>query len=132
MEKSYLQSNQWLERAQKIIPLGSQTFSKSYLQYPKNSPLFLTYGDGGRVWDVDGNSYVDFVMGLLPNVLGYRDPDVDTAIFRQLGNGITFSLATELEITLAEKLIQIIPSAEMVRFGKPVKFIFLDPMTLLQ
>jgi len=116
--KGYKNSKKLLMRAQKAIPTGSQTFSKSYLQYPKNSPLFLTYGDGGQVWDVDGNSYVDFVMGLLPNVLGYRDPDVDRAISRQLGNGITFSLATELEITLAEKLIQIIPSAEMVRFGK--------------
>jgi glutamate-1-semialdehyde 2,1-aminomutase/spore coat polysaccharide biosynthesis protein SpsF len=70
------------------------------------------------VWDVDGNRYLDLVCGLLPVVLGYRDPDVDAAIATQLANGISFSLATELEIALAERLVEIIPCAEMVRFGK--------------
>lgn len=82
------------------------------------APLFLEQGDGARVLDVDGNSYVDYVMGLLPVVLGYRDPDVDTAIRAQLDRGISFSLATELETDLAERLVSLIPCAEMVRFGK--------------
>jgi glutamate-1-semialdehyde 2,1-aminomutase/spore coat polysaccharide biosynthesis protein SpsF len=108
-----------LERARKVIPLGSQTFSKSYQQYPqRSSPLFLTHGDGGRVWDVDGNEYVDLVCGLLPVVLGYRDVDVDAAVQGQLDAGVTFSLATELEAKLAERLVEIIPCAEMARFGK--------------
>jgi len=55
---------------------------------------------------------------LLPNVLGYRDPDVDLAIRRQLTRGISFSLPTELETQLAERLVAHIPCAEMVRFGK--------------
>jgi glutamate-1-semialdehyde 2,1-aminomutase len=117
-DRRYDKSRKLLGRARRSIPLGTQTFSKSYAQYPEKAPLFLTHGDGGRVWDVDANRYVDFVMGLLPVVLGYRDPDVDRAISDQLANGISFSLATELEIILAEKLIGIIPSAEMVRFGK--------------
>jgi glutamate-1-semialdehyde 2,1-aminomutase len=115
----YARSNEMLQRAEKVIPLGSQTFSKSRIQYPQGqAPLFLTHGRGGRVWDVDGNEYVDLVNGLLPVVLGYCDPDVDGAIRAQLDKGITFSLATELEIELAELLVEIIPSAEMVRFGK--------------
>ena len=115
----YARSNALLARAEKVIPLGSQTFSKSHIQYPRGqAPLFLTHGRGGRVWDVDGNEYVDLVCGLLPVVLGYCDPDVDGAIRNQLEKGITFSLATELEIELAELLVEIIPSAEMVRFGK--------------
>jgi glutamate-1-semialdehyde 2,1-aminomutase len=108
-----------LRRAEKVIPLGSQTFSKSHIQYPLGqAPLFLTHGRGSHVWDVDGNEYIDLVNGLLPVVLGYCDPDVDDAIRAQLDKGITFSLATELEIELAELLVEIIPSAEMVRFGK--------------
>src|SRR5258705_12512536 len=67
---------------------------------------------------VDGNDYVDLVGGLLPNILGYRDPDVDAAIREQLSRGISFSLATTLENDLAKKLNFHIPSAEMVRFGK--------------
>ena len=93
--------------------------SKSKLQFPPGAaPLFVTHGDGGRVYDVDGNEYVDLVSALLPNVLGYRDPDVDLAIRRQLSRGISFSLPTILETELAERLVQHIPCAEMVRFGK--------------
>lgn len=115
----YARSNALLARAEKVIPLGSQTFSKSWTQYPKGqAPLFVTHGRGGRVWDVDGNEYVDLVGGLLPVVLGYRDPDVDAAIRAQLDRGISFSLATELEVELAELLVELIPCAEMVRFGK--------------
>ena len=116
--RTYRKSDSLLVRACKAIPLGAQTFSKSHNQLPKKSPKFLTYGDGGCVWDVDGNRYVDFIMGLLPVVLGYRDPDVDQAITDQITSGISFSLATEIELELAEKIIKIIPSAEMVRFGK--------------
>ncbi len=115
----YATSKSMLERAQSVIPLGSQTFSKAYTQYPRGAaPHFLERGDRGRVWDVDGNEYVDLICGLLPVVLGYCDPDVDAAITAQLEKGISFSLATGLEIELAERLVDIIPSAEMVRFGK--------------
>ena len=115
----YERSRALLERAERRIPLGSQTFSKSRVNYPvEASPLFLTHGRGGRVWDVDGNGYVDLVMGLLPLLLGYCDPDVDRAIREQLDRGITFSLATELEAELAERLAEMVPCAEMARFGK--------------
>jgi len=117
--RGFATSQALLTRAKQIIPLGAQTFSKSYAQFPRNgAPHFLSHGEGGRVWDVDGNCYVDLIGGLLPVVLGYRDPDVDAAITAQLANGISFSLATELETALAERLVEIIPCAEMVRFGK--------------
>ena len=116
--RTYRKSRQLLERAKSVIPLGSQTFSKSFTQFPADAPMFLSGGDGARVWDVDGNCYVDMVSGLLPVVLGYRDPDVDEAIRRQLNNGISFSLASKLESELAERLVDIIPCAQMARFGK--------------
>lgn len=115
----YRKSMMLLERAGKIVPLASQTFSKSYMQWVKGAaPLFAERGEGARVWDVDGNEYIDYVLGLLPIVLGYCDPDVDAAIKDQLSRGIIFSLATELEAELAEELARLIPSAEMTRFGK--------------
>lgn len=116
--RNYSRSTYLLERAESRIPLSTQTFSKSKLQFPQPSPLFLTHGQGGIVWDVNGNSYIDMVSGLLPNILGYCDPDIDGAIRRQLARGISFSLATELEAELAEMLVRLIPCAEMVRFGK--------------
>jgi glutamate-1-semialdehyde 2,1-aminomutase len=116
---SFEASKQWLGRALERIPTGSQTFSKSYLQYPVgHAPLFVDRGRGGRVWDIDGNEFVDLVAGLLPVTLGYCDPDVDAAIKAQLEKGISFSLATPLELELAERLAAIIPCAEMSRFGK--------------
>jgi len=116
--RSYHRSQQLLERAETIIPLGAQTFSKSKLQFPQPAASFLSHGDGCYVWDCDGNEYVDCMSALLPVVLGYRDPDVDGAIRRQLDAGISFSLATEIEYELASKLVELIPCAEMVRFGK--------------
>jgi glutamate-1-semialdehyde 2,1-aminomutase/spore coat polysaccharide biosynthesis protein SpsF len=115
----YAKSRSMLERAERVIPLGTQTFSKSRLQFPVGiAPQFLARGKGARVWDVDGNEYVDLVCALLPIVLGYGDPDVDAAIKAQLDDGIVLSLAAEREIELAERLTEIIPCAEMVRFGK--------------
>lgn len=119
MNKRYKKSIEFFKRAKKVIPLGSQTFSKSYLTFPfKHSPLFLSHGRGGHVWDVDGNKYIDFINGLLPNILGYNDKDVIRAVKKVLPDGPTLSLASEHEILLAEDLIEIIPCAEMVRFGK--------------
>jgi glutamate-1-semialdehyde 2,1-aminomutase/spore coat polysaccharide biosynthesis protein SpsF len=116
---NFKNSQALLKQAFNTIPLGAQTFSKSYIQFPENtSPMFLTHGLGARVWDVDGNEYIDLISGLMPVVLGYNDPDVNHAIQNQLTKGISFSLSTELEIQLAEKLCSIIPSAEKVRFAK--------------
>ncbi len=117
--RNYAASNAYFERASKTIPLASQTFSKSYQQWVRGAaPLFLTSGRGCRVTDLDQNVYIDYVLGLLPIVLGYGDPDVDEAIRAALDDGIVFSLAHPKEAELAERLVRLIPCAEMVRFGK--------------
>jgi len=118
VKREHTVSHAMLGVTERLIPLGTQTYSKSKLQYPVESPLFVTHGSGGHVYDVDGNDYVDLVGGLLPVILGHRDPDVDRAIRMQLDRGISFSLATDLEHKLAEKLNRYIPCAEMARFGK--------------
>ena len=110
MKKKFNQSNDLYTRALKSIPLASQTFSKSALNFPKGaSPLFFEKGNGAHVWDYDGNKYIDYVLGLMPMILGYQDPDVDKAIKKQLKKGIIFSLPTDLEIQLSELLIRLIP-----------------------
>jgi len=115
----YKKSNQLLERALKSIPLASQTFSKSLTQYPKGaSPFFIERGKGAIVWDVDGNEYIDFVNSLAAVTLGYCDADIDKAVQSQMSKGVTFSLPHPLEMEVAEKLIEIIPCAEKVRFAK--------------
>src|SRR5260221_8141084 len=91
-------SIEFLARAERVIPLGSQTFSKSRTQYPVGvSPLFITRGEGSRVWDLDGNVYIDFVSSLASVTLGYQDPDVTEAVRNQLDSGVIFSLPHPLE-----------------------------------
>jgi len=119
MSERYKESNSLVERALKSIPLASQTFSKSITQFPRGvSPLFIERGLGSHVWDVDGNEYIDFVNALNSVSIGYNDPDVTAGISKQLLNGVSFTLPHRLEMEVAEALIDIIPCAEMVRFGK--------------
>lgn len=119
MSERYRKSEEFLARAERAIPLGSQTFSKSKTQYPFGvSPYFIARGQGAHVWDIDGNEYVDFVNSLLAITLGHGDPDVNAAVKAQLEGGTIFSLAHPLETEVAERIIEMAPCAEMVRFGK--------------
>ncbi|BBI31778.1 aminotransferase class III-fold pyridoxal phosphate-dependent enzyme [Cohnella abietis] len=119
MSIRYAQSEQLLNRALNTIPLGSQTFSKSKTHYPLEvSPYFIERGHGSHVWDADGNEYIDFVNSLGAVTLGYVDPYVDAQVRSQMDNGVSFSLPHKLEMLVAEKLVELIPCAEMVRFGK--------------
>lgn len=115
----YSTSQDWLTKAEATIPLGSQTFSKSRTQYPVGiSPLYATKSKGAYIWDVDGNKYIDFVSALACVTLGYGDKGVENAIRRQLTSGISMSLPGKLESIVAEKMVDMIPSAQKVRFGK--------------
>jgi len=117
--KSLVHSQEWLERSRRVIPGAAQTFSKGPTQYVQGvSPVFLERGKGCLVWDVDGNEYIDYVQGLLPNILGYAHEEVNSAYAAQLAYGHSFSLPHPLEVELAERLTQLIPCAEKVRFGK--------------
>lgn len=115
----YVKSEELLDRALRTIPLGSQTFSKSKTQFPFGvSPYFIERGKGSHVWDVDGNEYVDFINGLCAVTLGYCDPDVDAAVRDQMDQGVIFSLPHPIESQVAEAIVEVIPCAEKVRFGK--------------
>ena len=114
-----VKTNNFYKKAKKFIPLGAQTFSKSSLVFPrKYFPLFASKAKGCEIWDMDGNNYIDLINGLLPVILGYQDPDIDRSITSQLKKGITTSLSSELEYKLSKILVDLIPSAEMVRFAK--------------
>jgi glutamate-1-semialdehyde 2,1-aminomutase len=112
-------SFEWLERSEKVIPGGAQTYSKSWRHHIRGvTPIFLESGKGAIVADVDGNQYVDLVQGLLPNILGYANEEVDRAAYERACNGHSFSLPHPIEVELAEKICRLIPCAEMVRYGK--------------
>src|SRR5690349_3958574 len=108
-----------LARARRFIPGASQTLSKGSDMFVEGAyPHFLERGRGCRVWDVDGNEYVDYILGLASITLGYGYPAVSEAVARQLERGSIFSLPHPLEAEVAERLTEIIPCAEMARFFK--------------
>jgi len=117
--RKYLNSVIHLKRAENTIPLGTQTFSKSKTQYPVGvSPLFATKAKGAFIWDVDGNKYIDLVNSLAAVTLGYGDSRISRAVKKQLKQGVTLSLPTKLEAEVSELIVDLVPSAEMVRFSK--------------
>ena len=99
----YKNSNQLFKKAIKFIPTGSQTFSKSYLQWPLNSsPLFLQKGKGCIITDVDNNKYIDYLLALLPIIIGYANKEIDQAVYGQARKGTILSLSHPKEIELSE------------------------------
>ncbi len=118
-QKQFSSSKALLKRAARVTPVGAQTYSKSHRYFSGDkTPYFLDHGRAGHVWDVDGNEFIDFILALGPVTVGYNNPEINEAIIRQLDKGISFSQSTALEVELAEKLIDVIPCAEMVRFLK--------------
>jgi glutamate-1-semialdehyde-2,1-aminomutase len=106
-------------KAENLIPAVSQTFSKGPTQYVQGiAPVYLQRGEGSHVWDVDGNEYIDYPMALGPIILGHNYPEVNDAVIKQLSEGVAFTLPHPLELEVAELLVDLIPCAEMVRFGK--------------
>ena len=101
------------------IPGGTQLFSRRPDRYvPGATPMYIERGKGGRIWDVDGNEYIDFMMGVGPVILGHCYDAVDEAVIAQVHKGNVYSTNSPLEVELAAELIETIPCAEMVRFGK--------------
>jgi len=117
--KKFDKSTVQLSRAELSIPLGSQTFSKSKTQYPVGiSPLYAAKSKGAYLWDIDGNKYIDLVNSLAAVTLGYGDKGLEKSILKQLKLGVSLSLPTKIESEVAELIIDLVPSAEMVRFSK--------------
>ena len=117
--KKFDKSTAQLFRAELSIPLGSQTFSKSKTQYPVGiSPLFASKSKGAYLWDIDDNKYIDLVNSLAAVTLGYGDKGLQKSILKQLKLGVSLSLPTKIESEVAELVIDLVPSAEMVRFSK--------------
>ncbi|MBI3066873.1 MAG: aminotransferase class III-fold pyridoxal phosphate-dependent enzyme [Deltaproteobacteria bacterium] len=106
-------------QAESLIPAATQTLSKGPTQYVQGvAPVFLARAKGSHVWDVDGNEYIDYPMALGPIILGHCYPAVDEAVKRQMEHGTAFSLPHPLEVEVAQRLVEMIPCAEMARFGK--------------
>ena len=112
-------SNSLYSKAKKYIASGTNTFSRAPGVFPDGAaPKFLYKQKGCHVWDVDGNKYIDMVMGCGPVTLGHNNSKINNSIKKQLNKGILFSMLNPLEVELSEQLVKNIKSAEMVKFSK--------------
>ena len=101
-----------LAKAAQYLP-GSSTGNTNY---PDALKFLVREGKGGRVWDVSGNEYIDWLMGSGPMILGHAHPAVTEAVLSAVGRGSTFFATNELAVLLAEELVRAVPCAEQVRF----------------
>ena len=116
---SIKKSDEYYKIALDLIPAQTQTLAKGTGQNIKGvAPKFLQKGKGSHVWDVDGNEYIDYTMGVGPLSLGYAYDKIDEAIKKQLEDGITFSMPHLLEVELAELIHKVVPNAESVRYSR--------------
>jgi glutamate-1-semialdehyde 2,1-aminomutase len=105
-------------RAHALIPGGAHTYAKGDDQYPEQSPAFIVRGKGCHVWDMDGNEFIEYGMGLRAVMLGHAFPRVVTAATRQMQLGTNFVRPAPIEVECAEHFLQLVPTADMVKFGK--------------
>jgi len=111
-------SKELQSRFHSVIPGGSHTYAKGDDQYPESMPVYLSRGKGCHVWDVDGNEFIEYGMGLRSVTLGHAYEPVVEAVSRQLRFGTNFVRPSPIELECAEALREFIPSAEMVKLGK--------------
>ena len=108
------------KKAKKLIPGGTMLLSKRPEMFlPENWPSYFSKAKGCEVWDLDNNKYFDMcIMGIGTNTLGYGHKQVDKAVFNAIIKGNMSTLNCPEEVKLAEKLVEINPWAEMVRFAR--------------
>ncbi len=105
-------------KAHRLIPGGAHTYSKGDDQYPEHSPVFIDRGKGCHVWDLDGNEFIEYGMGLRAVTLGHAFEPVVEAAYRQMQLGANFTRPAKIEVDLAEAFLEAIDGADMVKFAK--------------
>jgi glutamate-1-semialdehyde 2,1-aminomutase len=108
-------SRRLFERARRVIPGGVNSPVRAFGAVG-GVPRFIAHARGARIWDADGNAYIDYVGSWGPMILGHADPGVLRAVRAALRHGTSFGAPTELETALAQRVVAAVPSIERVRF----------------
>ena len=118
MGRSFARSTEQQARLHELVPGGAHTYARGSDQYPEEMAPILARGKGSHVWDVDGNEYVEYGMGLRSVTLGHGNEPVTRAVSAAIVDGVNFSRPTELELLAAEDFLNLVPTADMVKFAK--------------
>lgn len=114
MSRSLKNSNRQYRNAVGKLPLG---VSSNFRFWGEDKTIYIDHGKGCRLWDIDGNEYIDYRLGYGPAILGYADPRVDQAARSGMEIGGVFALSTEREYEVAKRISKMVPAAELVRFS---------------
>ncbi len=115
---NFEKSNAIRAKVHSVIPGGTHTYAKGDDQFPQQSPGFIARGKGCHIWDIDGNEFIEYGMGLRAVTLGHAYAPVMEAAYRQMLQGNNFNRPALLELECAQMLQSLVPSAEMVKFAK--------------
>jgi glutamate-1-semialdehyde 2,1-aminomutase len=116
--RNFSRSRALQPKAHRLIPGGSHTYAKGDDQYPEQAPAFIVRGKGCHVWDLDGNEFIEYGMGLRAVTLGHAFEPVVEAAYQQMQLGINFTRPAKIEVDLAEAILGVINGADMVKFAK--------------
>lgn len=117
-EMRFARSRELQKKAHALIPGGAHTYAKGDDQYPEIAPGFIARGRGCHVWDVDGNEFIEYGMGLRSVALGHAYEPVIQAAYAQMLEGANFTRPAAIEVETAEQFLGLFPGADMVKFGK--------------
>jgi glutamate-1-semialdehyde 2,1-aminomutase len=114
----FSKSRDFSRRIHDLVPGGAHTYSKGDDQFPWNAPAAITHGKGARVWDLDGNSFIDCSMGLTSVSIGHGYEPVAQAVCEAAVRGVNFQRPAALELVAAERFLATVQSGDMVKFAK--------------
>ena len=106
------------QRLHRVIPGGAHTYSRGDDQFPQNAPALLERGKGAYVWDIKGNKFLDYGMALRSVTIGYADDRITAAALAEMNKGVGLTRASMTELLAAERICEMVPAAEMVKFAK--------------
>jgi glutamate-1-semialdehyde 2,1-aminomutase len=112
--RNLTRSNDHFLKASTKLPLG---VASNFRYWGDDKTIYVDHGKGGRMWDIDGNEYIDYRLGYGPVILGYADERVDEAAREGMNVGGVFALSTEKEFEVASRISKMVPAAELVRFS---------------
>lgn len=115
---NYTNSDKFRKRVRKLIPGGAHTYSKGDDQFPQLAPAAISHGKGAWIWDIDGNKFLDCSMGLTSVTLGHAFDPVNNVVKQELDKGVNFQRPSEIELTMAEKFLSLVPQHDMIKYAK--------------
>lgn len=118
MVKKFKNSDKYRKVVHKYIVGGAHTYSKGDDQFPSLSPAAISHGNGSKIWDIDGNKYIDCSLGLGSVVIGHANSEINKEVYKEINKGLNFQRPSKLELETAKEFLSILPNMDLIKFAK--------------